>query len=133
MKLKKGLWTILILVILTAIPLYLLAQSESIIINNTAIFKEATRTPVTFPHMSHMSIEGVSCTDCHHRFEKGKNVLNPDELTENNKAIFCNNCHTGKSNLEKAYHRLCIGCHDSKKTGKIIGPRMCGECHKKNK
>jgi c(7)-type cytochrome triheme protein len=131
MKFNKGLGIIPLLIMLMAIPLYLLAQSESIIINNTGIFKEKTRTSVTFTHMNHMSLEGVSCTDCHHRFEKGKNVLNSDELTENSKSILCGNCHTEKSNLEKAYHRLCIGCHDAKKIGKAKGPRMCGECHKK--
>ena len=109
------------IIAMTALPLYLFAQSVSIIINNIDIFKGKSRQPVTFTHMNHMTIENVACTACHHRFENGKNILNPDELTEKNEFISCNNCHTGKTNLEKAYHQLCIGCHDAKKTGKATG------------
>jgi len=112
-----------------ALPFYLLAQSEIISINNMAIFKSKNRTPVKFTHMNHMSLEGVSCTNCHHRFEKGKNILQLDELTDKNKSILCSNCHMGKSNLIKAYHHQCIGCHNTKIKGKATGPRMCGECH----
>ena len=129
----KRFWFIFLFCLMIAVPLYLVAQSESITINNTSIFKAKSRTSVEFPHANHMALDGISCTDCHHRFEKGKNVLEADELTENNKSILCGSCHKGKSNLEKAYHRQCIGCHNGKKQAKPIGPRMCSECHKRNK
>jgi c(7)-type cytochrome triheme protein len=133
MNLNKKIRLITLFILMIALPLYLLAQSETIIINNADTFKEKSRTPVTFPHANHMTLEGVSCTDCHHRFEKGKNILDASELTEKNKSILCGSCHKGKSNLETAYHHQCIGCHDGKKRGKPAGPRMCGECHKRNK
>lgn len=79
--------------------------------------------------MNHMCIEGVSCTECHHRFKNGKNVVMIDELTEKNKSIMCGYCHKGKSELIKAYHHQCIGCHNLKIKGRAKGPRMCGECH----
>ena len=129
----KRFWFIFLFCLIIALPLYLVAQSESITINNTGIFKSKSRTFVEFPHANHMALDGIACTDCHHRFEKGKNVLEADELTENNKSILCGSCHKGKSNLEKAYHRQCIGCHNGKKQAKPIGPRMCSECHKRNK
>lgn len=131
MNLNRRYRIITLFILMIALPVYIQAQSESIIINNTSIFKVKSRTSVVFPHMNHMSIEGVACTDCHHRFEKGKNVMDLNELAEGNKAIFCSSCHKGKSGLERAYHRECIGCHDTrKKSGKAAGPRMCGECHK---
>ncbi|MBN2401867.1 MAG: cytochrome c3 family protein [Spirochaetes bacterium] len=133
MNIHKKSGFVFLCIMLIALPVYLLAQSETIIINNTDTFKQKIRSSVNFPHMNHMTLEGVSCTDCHHRFENGKNVLDSDELTEDNKSILCSSCHTGKSSLEKAYHRQCIGCHDGKKSGKPAGPRMCGECHKRNK
>lgn len=133
MNLNNKFRLIFLFVPMIALPIYLLAQSDSILINNTATFKVKSRAPVNFPHMNHMTLEGVSCTDCHHRFEKGKNVLDTGELTEDNKSILCVSCHKGKSDIEKAYHRQCIGCHDGKKQAKPAGPRMCGECHKRNK
>lgn len=124
---------IILFVSTIALPIYLLAQSESIVINNKDIFKKRSRAPVEFPHARHIDLDGISCTDCHHRFEKGKNTLNPDELTEDNKSISCGSCHKGKSNLMKVYHSQCIGCHDGKSKKQPAGPRMCGECHKRNK
>ncbi len=133
MNSNKRFLLIFLFISIIVLPIYLLAQSESIVINNKEVFKKKSRAPVEFPHASHMALDGISCTDCHHRFEKGKNVLVPDELTEDNKSISCAVCHKGKSNLTKAYHNQCIGCHDGKSKKKPTGPRMCGECHKRNK
>jgi hypothetical protein len=120
---------IFLILLIVTLPLYLVAQSEFIIIDNIEIFKKKERTSIKFTHMNHMSIDGVSCTDCHHRFQNGKNVLAIDELTDNNKLIFCSTCHYEKSGLMNAYHHQCIGCHNTKIKGKAAGPRMCGECH----
>jgi len=112
------------------LPVFLLAQLETILIDN-AVFKSGSRLPVKFSHGSHMIIEGVSCTGCHHRFENGKNVLKEEELDGENKSIYCSNCHREKSELKNAYHRLCITCHQTtKKENKTAGPKLCGECHK---
>jgi len=112
------------------IPAFLGAQMLMITIDNK-VFKSKSRSSVKFDHGGHMAIEGVSCTDCHHRFVNGKNVLNSDELTGDNKTIYCSNCHSDDSNLKNAYHRLCIRCHQAMiKNSKRTGPRLCGECHK---
>lgn len=112
------------------IPLLLYAQMETIVIDNT-VFKSKSRSPVRFSHARHMSLDQVSCTDCHHRFEKKRNVLDPTELTEDNRSIYCRFCHSKPSDLQSAYHRLCIKCHQSMiKKNSSAGPRLCGECHK---
>ncbi len=116
------------------IPVFLFAQMESITISNQ-VFKSRSRSSVQFNHGNHMMIEGVSCTDCHHRFENGKNVLDTSELTSENKSIFCSSCHMNESSLKNSYHRLCIGCHQSMtksliNKNKTAAPRLCGECHK---
>jgi len=130
---NKKVWIMATLVIMIAAPQLLTAQSETILINNKSVFKKENRPAVSFAHINHMDLEDVSCTDCHHRYENGENVLDPDELTEENiSTIVCSSCHKKKSELEKAYHHRCIGCHDNLKKGKTAGPRMCGECHKKN-
>jgi hypothetical protein len=122
------------LILVAAAPVYLLAQSDIMTINNIEVFKKKSRPPVAFTHANHMTFDGVNCTDCHHLYDGGKNVLDPSELTEGNPMIKCSNCHTEKADLEKAYHRQCIQCHDKAvKQGKKNSPRMCGECHKRTK
>lgn len=117
-----------VLLLITFIELR--AQPEIIILNNVSVFNKKERTPVAFPHELHM--EELSCSDCHHRYEKGKNILDESELEEGNIEIQCSNCHGLKTkiNLRKAFHRQCIGCHSRyKKEGYETGPRLCGECH----
>jgi c(7)-type cytochrome triheme protein len=112
------------------IPVVLFAQMESMIISNP-VFKSKSRSSVKFNHYNHMAIEGGSCTDCHHRFVNGRNVIEPDELSDSNKSIYCSHCHNEPLKLKNAYHRLCIKCHESMvKKNKPAGPRLCGECHK---
>jgi len=112
------------------IPVVLFAQMEIITIDNK-VFKTKSRSPVKFNHFNHMAIEGGSCTDCHHRFENGRNVIEPNELSDDNKSIYCSHCHSNPSDLKKAYHRSCIRCHESMiKNNNAAGPRLCGECHK---
>jgi len=119
-----------IIVFCFIIPVFLFAQMELIIIDNK-VYKSKSRSPVKFNHYNHMAIDGGSCTDCHHRFENGKNVIEPNELSDDNKSIYCSHCHSNPSDLQRAYHRSCIRCHESMiKNNKAAGPRLCGECHK---
>jgi hypothetical protein len=125
---------IAVLAIMVFAPLYLLAQSEIITINNTKIFKKKSRPPVAFTHSQHMTLEGVSCSDCHHLFVNGKNVLDSSKLVEGNPAISCSGCHNTEPDIKRVYHHLCIKCHEKAiDSGKAGGPRKCGECHKLNK
>ncbi len=119
-----------IIPLLFIIPVFLFGQMEMITIDNP-IFKSGSRSAVQFSHGRHMEMEGVSCTDCHHKFENGINVLDPAELNSEDRSIYCGFCHNTPASLKKSYHRLCIGCHESMiKKNQTAGPRLCGECHK---
>jgi len=131
---EKGMKTIGCGVLMMTIALLLLsagpplwAQPENIVLAGK------TRSAVSLPHNRHVEA-GLSCTDCHHIYENGKNILDESKLEEGNQGIRCSACHGPKSrlNLEKAFHNQCTGCHrkyliDKKKTG----PRYCGGCHVK--
>lgn len=98
---------------------------------NYPVFKKLTRPSVDFPHERHYDW-GLGCLDCHHRYERGVNVLTENELQPGNTAVSCSSCHSTARDLERAYHRMCIRCHtDMKKRGTAHGPVMCGECHSK--
>ena len=111
----------------------LTAQPEKIIIDNIETFITKQRSSVDFPHGTHMEGE-LECTDCHHDYKDGKNILNEDELEEGNSTVKCAYCHGGKTendyNLREAFHKQCMGCHRKlDKAGEKTGPRLCGECH----
>jgi c(7)-type cytochrome triheme protein len=107
------------------------AQPDKIKLDHVVAFGKKQRPPVLFPHNQHIET-GLSCKDCHHRYEKGKNVLEDSELEEGKPGIKCSECHGPKTRpkLREAFHRQCMDCHNKmKKTGKKTGPRLCGECH----
>ena len=109
------------------------AQPDKIVLDHSSISGGRTRPPVILPHNLHVEA-GLSCKDCHHIYENGKNVLDESKLEEGNKDIRCSACHSPKSRLspEKAFHNQCIGCHTKyQKEKKKTGPRYCGGCHVK--
>jgi hypothetical protein len=127
-----GRWRIALLacVLLAAIPVVCADPPAMITISETAVFTSPDRGPVRFTHGDHMALEGVTCLTCHHRFEDGKNVLDPATLEEDSSAARCATCHTTPARLQKAFHATCISCHDAeKRAGRVTGPRTCGECH----
>ncbi|MBN2333416.1 MAG: cytochrome c3 family protein [Deltaproteobacteria bacterium] len=117
-----------VLVIAFALPLW--AQPETIVLNNLETFTKKERPAVLFPHERHLN--ALECADCHHRYEKGENVLDEDTLEEGNAEIRCAHCHNWKARqgLRQAFHRSCTGCHKvMAAAGKTTGPRTCGGCH----
>ncbi len=115
-------------VLMIAMALFLIgsplwAQPDKIVL------KGKTRPDVTLFHNRHVEA-GLSCKDCHHIYENGKNVLDESKLEEGNKNVRCANCHASK--LEKSFHKQCIGCHAQyQKEKKKTGPQYCGGCHVK--
>lgn len=92
-------------------------------------FKKLSRPEVKFDHDRHY-MSGVYCLQCHHRFERGNNVLKIDQLKAGTGSALCASCHTTDRRLERAYHRLCISCHTQmRKENRKTGPVMCGLCH----
>jgi len=126
-------WMIMVvgLLMFTVSPLN--AQPEKIVLNHSTAFEGKKRPPVPFPHNRHVE-SGLSCKDCHHVYQNGKNVLDEGKLEEGNQGIRCSSCHGPKSrpHLERAFHDQCIGCHTKyEKEKKKTGPRFCGGCHVK--
>jgi c(7)-type cytochrome triheme protein len=122
----------------------LAAQPEDIVLDDYSVFYNRSRPPVPFPHMLHIDSE-IECSQCHHRFKGGENVVDEAELEEDAAGIKCAECHKNNPgfrlepdldptnrNLRQAYHRMCTGCHrqlqkENKKTGAVT----CGGCHPK--
>jgi hypothetical protein len=108
-----------------------LAEPDDIFLDHQGAFHGKQRPGVHFKHALH--IEGLECLDCHHRYEKGKNVLDEGELEENAPNVKCISCHKDSDSIspKNAFHRQCMGCHMSiRKQGRHSGPELCGECHK---
>jgi len=115
--------TVAFLLVSAGSPLW--AQPDKIVLEGK------TRPAVTLPHNRHVEA-GLSCKDCHHIYENGKNILDEGKLEEGNKDARCFTCHSPKSrlNLEQAFHKQCIGCHGKyQKEKKKTGPPYCGGCH----
>lgn len=131
MKVK---WSIILITMAILIPFvvpWVKAQPDKIKLDHVEVFGKKQRPPVMFPHNQHVEA-GLSCKDCHHRYEKGKNVLDEGELEEGKPGIKCSDCHGSKvrPKLREAFHRQCIDCHTKmEKGGKKTGSRLCGECH----
>jgi hypothetical protein len=126
-------WLAAMALILTA-GSSLLAQSDVMLLDSLNGSPEKTRPPVGFPHSLHMEVV-PSCKDCHHVYQRGKNVLDEGTLEEGNKELRCSSCHGPKSriDLRDAYHGQCMGCHRKPlKEQKKIPPRYCGGCHVRN-
>ena len=122
------------------------AQPDDISLDDNAVFTSRSRPAVEFPHMQHIDAE-IECSDCHHRFKGGENVVDEGELEEDAEGIKCSSCHkseagfrfkpdldTTKRTLQQAYHRMCMSCHRQvKKENKTAGSVTCGGCHPKKK
>ncbi|MCJ7705489.1 MAG: cytochrome c family protein [Desulfobacterales bacterium] len=128
---RLSFWAFLIAFPFILLANSLMAQSDMMILDSSRGLPGKKRPPVPFPHNLHVE-KGLSCKDCHHLYEKGKNVLDESNLTEGNKEIRCSFCHGSKSrlNLEQAYHGQCMGCHKKPlKEQRKAPPRYCGGCH----
>jgi len=122
------------------------AQPDDILLDEQSIFGGRSRPAVDFPHMQHIDAE-IECSDCHHRFKGGENVVDEGELEEDAEGIKCGACHKTevgfklspdldptKRTLQQAYHRMCMSCHRQlKKENKKAGSVTCGGCHPKKK
>jgi hypothetical protein len=97
-------------------------------------FATHKKGPVTLSHKKHTVDYKIACTECHHVYKDGKNVLKKGDPIQK-----CSECHDpvkseGKvKKLMLAYHKNCQGCHkDLEKAGKPTGPtKKCNDCHAK--
>jgi hypothetical protein len=123
------------------------AQPDDISLDDNEVFTSRSRPAVAFPHLRHFDDAGIECSECHHRFKDGENIVDEGELAEDAEGIKCSSCHKSeagfrfkpdldptKRTLQQAYHRMCTGCHRQvSKDKKQSGPVTCGQCHPKKK
>jgi len=87
---------------------------------------------VHFTHKKHAVDYKIACTECHHVYKDGKNVLKQGDPVQK-----CSACHDPKKSegsvkkLMLAFHKNCQGCHkELDAAGKPTGPtRKCNDCH----
>ena len=137
-------WVVVLVIGIGLWAVQLNAQPDEILLDDQAVFASRSRPAVDFPHMQHIDAE-IECSDCHHRFKGGENIVDEGELEEDAEGIKCAACHkneTGfrfaadldptKRTLQQAYHRMCMSCHRQlKKENKNAGAVTCGGCHPK--
>ncbi len=122
------------------------AEVPAVIALKATLWSEHTKSPVTFSHKKHSAEYKVACSECHHKYEDGKNVWNEGDPVQK-----CQECHTERTikgekqlppekqklNLKLAFHNNCQGCHkklkmkDREKYADI--PTTCVECHPRKK
>ncbi len=135
---KKGMWSLGLVVLaglmfLTVGALTAADVPEELVINNTG-YATDKKGPVKLSHKKHVAEYGAKCTDCHHIYKDGKNVLK-----EGDKIQKCAECHSpakkeGKTlKLNIAYHKNCKDCHKkAAEEGKDKAPfKKCNDCHEK--
>jgi len=116
------------------------ADAPDTITIKAALWATPTKAPVEFTHKKHAQDYKIACTDCHHKFEGGKNVWKEGDPVQK-----CEECHTEptiqgekklppdqqKLNLKIAFHDNCVGCHQKLKKDKpdTTAPVTCTGCH----
>ena len=115
-------------------------QAPDDITIKAALWPAPTKAPVKLSHKLHAVDYKVACTQCHHKYEGGKNVWKEGDAVDK-----CAKCHTEatiqgekklppdqqKLNLKLAYHNNCIPCHQKLKKEKADtkAPVTCAQCH----
>ena len=107
-----------------------------IIILDNKVYHKDRKGPVKFSHRRHSKDYKVSCWDCHHIYENGKNIYLPWGTTDK-----CIKCHSPLKKQEKAvklqaaYHLSCKKCHKKLDIykGEPRAYKKCTKCHEKNK
>jgi predicted aldo/keto reductase-like oxidoreductase len=96
-------------------------------------YKKDKKGPVKLSHKKHSAKFQVTCTECHHDYQNGKNVWKEGMPVEK-----CSSCHSPSKNVGKvkklqlSYHTNCKNCHKAAaKEGKKAPYKKCKECHQK--
>jgi hypothetical protein len=89
---------------------------------------------VHLSHKKHHEEYQVTCTECHHHYEDGKNVWKEGDPVK--KCVDCHDPNKSEGNIKRlqlAFHTNCKDCHkEAKKAGKEKPPTTkCTDCHAK--
>jgi Na+-transporting methylmalonyl-CoA/oxaloacetate decarboxylase gamma subunit len=106
------------------------------------LWPQLTKGPVNLSHKKHAEEYKIACSECHHKYENGKNVWKEGDHVQK-----CQECHNEptiqmekklppdqqKLNLKLAFHNNCQECHKKFKKdhpeSKV--PTACAGCHPK--
>jgi len=107
------------------VPDYVLIENQG--------YKKDKKRPVKLSHKKHTSDYKLACTECHHDYEKKKNVWKEGDPVKK-----CAECHNPLKKekkvmkLQTAYHKSCKTCHKAvNKEGKKAPFKKCNDCHQK--
>lgn len=96
-------------------------------------YKKYEKGPVTLSYQKHAEDYKVTCSECHHEYEDGKNVWN--EMMDVKRCRECHDAEKKQGNADKlnlAYHKQCQTCHKELK-GKEAPWKKCAGCYAKKK
>ena len=112
---------------------------------DSKVYETHKKALVTFSHAKHNVDYKITCAECHHVYQDGKNVWKEGDEVQK-----CEVCHTGAkapkakegepalSKEEKikgyhysAIHENCKECHKAAKKDGKAAPTKCTECHPK--
>ena len=121
------------------------ADAPDTVTMDSKVYSKHTKKLVTFSHKGHADHKDITCDNCHHVYEDGKNVWKEGDVVEK-----CEACHTktgkapkGMKKAEKikefhkdALHANCKDCHKKmvdkeSELGKKM--RKCTFCHPSEK
>ena len=105
-----------------------------IIVLDSEEYHKNRKGPVEFSHKKHSKDYEISCWDCHHVYENGKNIYSPWDTTDK-----CISCHSPLIEQEKAmklqasFHLNCKLCHEKEDIykGELRAYKKCIKCHEK--
>jgi hypothetical protein len=130
----------ILIVILVGLPLLYMGdliaveQPDDIMIDNEG-YNPDRKGPVSFSHLNHSEDYEVTCMECHHEYQSGKNVWKEGDPVKK-----CAECHIPLENqgevkkLQIAFHKNCKTCHKDlaqKGITKDAPYRQCNNCHEK--
>lgn len=102
---------------------------DEVTINDPAFGGQNKKGPVKLNHKKHVEDYGVSCTECHHDYQDGKNVWKEGDPVKT-----CGECHPMEESQGKlyklkagtAFHNNCRECHKAQDKGPY---KKCNDCH----
>ena len=126
----------MVFVFFMSLGAFIAAEEQEIpeeIIFDSDVYKSNRKGPVTFSHMNHAEDYELSCSECHHEYQDGKNIWEEGDAVKK-----CSSCHDPSKRqgnarkLSVAYHKNCKGCHKRlvKEQGSTDAPyKKCYDCH----
>ncbi|MEW5724471.1 MAG: cytochrome c3 family protein [Thermodesulfobacteriota bacterium] len=117
-------------VVVAATMLWAAEPPEAVEIYYESVIGQMKKGPVAFSHKKHSAEYGVTCAECHHKYEGGQNVWKEGDAVQK-----CGDCHQAEDTeaggakvmkLQNAFHKNCKDCHKDKGKGPF---KKCEECH----